>query len=207
MVQVISIHKEGVNIIPNLFTGRVAVKTTDLSVDMYKRLAPGTYSFKQFPSGTPLLGPNKKPVTLIVTAGGVQWKQSGWGTPGCIPGFGVNNKPLKSTVADEPVFRTGSPGGMDVVTFTASNGKIYTCRQAGAGILKKRLADLAAAQAARAEAEAKAKARREAYVEKIAEAQKSRGLDGLNPDNFAPLPPKVANRLEKKAKKAKKTNA
>lgn len=198
MVQTISIFKDGVNVIPSLFKDRMAVKTTDLSVDMYKGLAPGTYAFKQFPSGTPLLGPDKKPVTLIVTAGGVQWKQSGWGAPGCIPGFGANNKPLKSTIGDT-AFRTGS----DVVTFTGMNGKTYTCRQAGAGILKARLERDAKAAAARAEAEAKAKARREAAAKKQAEAAKQRGIEGLNISDFAPLPQKIAKRLEKRAKKAK----
>lgn len=190
---VLSIHKDGVNVIPNIFKDRMAVKTTDLSVDVYKRLAPGTYSFKNFPSGTPLLRPDQKPVSLIVTAGGVQWKASGWGAPGCIPGFGVNNKPL--TV------------GGDLVTFTGSNGKTYTCRPAGAAILKKRLADLAAAAKARAEAEAKAKARREAAAKKQAETAQERGLDHLNIGDFTPLPKKIANRLANKAKAKAKANA
>jgi hypothetical protein len=181
MAAVISIHQEnGANVTPTIFKDRMAVKPTDLSAEVFRRLAPGVYTFKTFPDATTLTmpgpGPTKeaKPVTLTVTPKGVQWKQSGWKLPGIIPGFEPKPEP---------------------VTFIAY-GKTYTCRPAGAEILKKRLADLAAAAKARAEAEA----RREA-------AAKQRGLGGVSPADFGPLPPKVANRLERKAKKAKKTNA
>lgn len=171
MAAVISIHQEnGANVIPSLFTGRMAVKATDLSAEVFRRLAPGVYTFKSFPDATTLMmpGPTKepKPVTLTVTSTGVQWKQSGWKLPGIIPGFEPKPEPITFKV----------------------NGKKYTCRPAGAEILKKRLAQLAAAK-------------------KQAETAQQRGLDHLNPADFAPLPKGVANRLEKKAKAKVKANA
>lgn len=193
MAAVISIHQEnGANVIPSLFTGRMAVKATDLSVEVFRRLAPGVYTFKSFPDATTLMMPGTtkepKPVTLTVTSTGVQWKQSGWKAPGIIPGF-------------EPPAPAPEP-----VTFEV-NGKKYKCRPAGAEILKKRLAQLAAAAKARAEAEAKAKARREAAAKRQEEYAKQRGLDRISIPDFAPLPAKIANRIERKTKKTKKTDA